>query len=273
MGGSLYKANLLEGQVACITGGTSGINLGIAKAFANHGARVIVMGRSAERGAAAIAEIEAETGRKADYEQLDVRDYDSLEAAFARISAAHGAITTVVAGAAGNFSASAVNLSANAFKTVVEIDLIGTFNTFRAAYDHLHPNKASLLAITTPNATQSMPFQSHASAAKAGVNMLVKSLALEWGGRGIRVNAISPGPIAGTEGASARTMPEGMDDKIIKTTPLHRFGAVAEVANAAIFLASDLSSYTTGHILDVEGGLLLGDASRDALTVTPRQKS
>jgi NAD(P)-dependent dehydrogenase (short-subunit alcohol dehydrogenase family) len=137
---------------------------------------------------------------------------------------------------------------------------------FRACWPHLQRPGASLIAITAPQAVQPMPFQAHVCAAKAGVNALVKCLAMEWGPAGVRVNAISPGPIAGTEGVD-RLVPDAAAEATLKARiPLRDYGAKRDIADAALFLASDNARYITGTILDVDGGFILGDAAADALT-------
>jgi len=151
-------------------------------------------------------------------------------------------------------------MSANAFRTVVDIDLNGTFNVFRGCHDLLAPN-ASLIAITAGQAVNASPLQIHACAAKAGVNQLVRVLAMEWG-PDVRVNGISPGPIAGTEGM-ARLAPgaEGRGAHYERIA-MKRWGEIEEVAECAIFLSSPSAAYITGTILDCDGGSQLGDATR-----------
>ncbi len=172
-----------------------------------------------------------------------------------------GPLDIVVSGAAGNFVAPAGQMSANAFKTVVDIDLIGSFNVLRAAYPHLTRPGAALLAISAPQRNHPAMMQAHACAAKAGINMLVKCLAMEWGVEGIRVNAISPGPIAGTEGMARLTPTAAMEHALKNRLPLREYGTLRDVADAALFLASENARYITGTILDCDGGYQLGDAS------------
>lgn len=257
-------------QTVFISGGTSGINLGIATGFAARGARVMIFGRDAARADAAAALVRAETGGQVIAGTADVRDHAAIAALFERSVAALGAPDVVIAGAAGNFMSPAVGISANGFRTVVDIDLMGTYNVFRAAYDVVRKPGASLIAITAPQAVQPMPEQVHVCAAKAGVNMVVKVLAMEWGAAGIRVNAISPGPIAGTEGVE-RMAPTAADvERWRDRIAAGRFGSTKDIANAAIFLASDEAGFVTGTIFDCDGGMKLGDASGDYLT--PRQR-
>jgi NAD(P)-dependent dehydrogenase (short-subunit alcohol dehydrogenase family) len=156
-------------------------------------------------------------------------------------------------------------MSANAFKTVVDIDLIGTFNVLRAAFPHLRRPGASLISITAPQAVNPSMFQAHACAAKAGVNMLTKCLAMEWGPAGVRVNAISPGPIAETEGMARLAPTPELERSAKGRLALRDYGTKGDISAAALFLASDAARYITGTILDCDGGASLGDASGDAI--------
>lgn len=260
----------MNDQVVFISGGTSGINLGIAMGFAARGAKVLVFGRDGAKADAAAAAIRAESGGVAMAGSADVRQMDAIQALFGRAVAALGAPDVVIAGAAGNFMAPAVGISANGFKTVVDIDLLGTYNVFRAAYDVARRPGASFIAITAPQAVHPLPMQVHVCAAKAGVNMVVKVLAMEWGPAGIRVNAISPGPIAGTEGVERMAASPQAKARWTERTALRRFGTPQDIAHTAIFLASPEAGYITGTIVDCDGGMGLGDASGDHLTAPRR---
>ena len=265
-----FVGDVLKGKVALVAGASGGINLGIARHLAQHGARVAILSRDAGRIAAAGEALRAE-GLEVLARAADVRDYDAVSAVFVETVATFGPIDIVVSGAAGNFHAPAAHLSPNGFRTVVEIDLIGTFHVLRASFEHLRKPGASLISITAPGATRPGPFQVHANAAKAGVNSLTKSLALEWGPAGVRVNAISPGPIAGTEGM-ARLAPTPEREQAIKQRlALRDYGSIRDVADMALFLASDNARYVTGTIVDCDGGAVLGDASADALTAPPKR--
>lgn len=244
------------GKRAIIFGGTSGINLGIARMLAERGASVFVVSRSEEKVSAAVEKIRAAGGTAAGC-TADVRNFAQVEEA-AKRAAADGPIDVVVSGAAGNFLAPAAEMSSNAFRTVIEIDLVGTFNTARACLAYLRSPGASFIAISAPQAVKPMHGQAHACAAKAGINMLVRCLALEWGAQGIRVNAISPGPIAETEGMRRLAPTEEATADLARSLPLGRYGRIEEIARAACFLASDEGAYITGAILDVDGGTMLG---------------
>lgn len=265
----LFREGAFAGKNVFVAGGSSGINLGIAQRFAEMGANLALVSRSEERVAAAAETLRA-TGADAIGMVADVRDYDAVARAFDVMVTRWGAVDIVISGAAGNFLAPAIGLSANAFRTVIEIDLIGTFNVLRASWDHLRKPGASLISISAGQAKRPIPFQAHASAAKAGVNNLTQTLAMEWGPAGVRVNAISPGPIGDTEGMARLAPTQVAADAIKSRIPLRDYGAKRDIADAALFLASDNAAYINGVILEVDGGMLLGDASADALTVPGR---
>ncbi|HYM34742.1 MAG TPA: SDR family oxidoreductase [Steroidobacteraceae bacterium] len=267
MGHNVYRESLFAGKVAYIAGGTSGINLGIALRFAELGARVAVVGRKADKADSAANEIRALKVEALGL-SADVREYEAVERSMQETLNAFGGIDIVVSGAAGNFPAPAVSISAKGFKTVVDIDLIGTYNVFHAAFGVVRKPGASLIAISAPQALHPMPWQAHVCAAKAGINMLVKCLAMEWGPAGVRVNGISPGPIAGTEGMARLAPTEAIEKGVKSRIALRRFGRPDEVGDAAIYLCSPAAEFVTGTILDCDGGSQLGDASRDCLTKT-----
>lgn len=264
----MFEKGLLRGKVAFISGGTSGINLGIAKTFAHYGANVCVIGRDPEKGAAAVDAIKAAGGGDAMFVSADVRDYDGVEAAMRAAMEQLGKLDIVIAGAAGNFFAPAVSISPKGFKTVMDIDLLGTYHVFKAGYDFCNKPGASFIAITAGQAVNPTPFQAHVCAAKAGINALLKTLAMEWGPAGIRVNGISPGPIDGTEGVKRLAPSAEVENEIKRHIALRRFGSTNDIGNAATFLSSPLGGYVTGAIFDIEGGYQLGDAAADCLTPT-----
>lgn len=256
-----FQPGQLKGKTAFIAGGTSGINLAIAERYAEHGAKLAVLGRNPERAEAAAEQLRAHGGEVLAL-TCDVRDHDAVAARLDEVVAAFGPLDVVVSGAAGNFLAPAAAMSANAFAAVVNIDLLGTFNVYRASFEHLRKPGASLISITAGQAHIPMPMQAHACAAKAGVNMLTRCLALEWGEVGVRVNALSPGPIEGTEGVERLIPTPELRAAMVKQIPLGRYGTGADIGDVALFLASDAARYITGAILPCDGGSELGDASR-----------
>lgn len=253
---SPFRDGILEGKVAFVAGGTSGINLGIAKRFAQLGAKVAVCGRDPDKATRAAAEI----GPDALGLSADVRDYGVIREAMMEVRDRLGPIDIVVSGAAGNFLAPVLGMSANAFRTVVDIDLNGTFNVFRGCHDLLNTPGASLIAITAGQAVNAMQLQAHACAAKAGINQLVKVLALEWG-PDVRVNLISPGPIAGTEGMARLAPDPATREKHFARIAMKRWGEIDEVAECAVFLCSEAARYVTGTVIDCDGGSQVGDAT------------
>ncbi|WP_198971943.1 SDR family oxidoreductase [Xylophilus sp. ASV27] len=243
-----------QGRHVFVFGGTTGINFGIAQAFGRCGARVSVASRQRENVDAALATFAAQ-GAQAQGLCADVRDFDAVGAAFQDAARRFGPIDVLVSGAAGNFLCTANAMSANGFRTVVDIDLCGTFNVLRQAYAHLRKPGASLINITAPQATVPMRSQAHAAAAKAGIDQLTRVLALEWGADGIRVNAISPGPIDGTEGF--RRLIARTEEELVlarSAVPLGRFGTSDDIANLALFLASPHASYISGAVVPCDGG-------------------
>ena len=240
-------------RTVAVVGGTSGINQGIALGFAGLGARVAVASRRQEKVDATIELLEAQ-GVSAFGATADVRDFDAVAAFFEQAHAALGPLDVLVSGAAGNFPALVNGMSANAFKSVVDIDLNGTFNVLRAAYPYLVKPGASVINISAPQAFVPMQAQAHVCAAKAGVDMMTRCLAMEWGGDGIRVNSIVPGPIRGTEGMDRLAPSDTHRAQVNAAVPLGRMGEKQDIANCAAFLGSDLAAYISGVVLPVDGG-------------------
>ncbi|HVF23761.1 MAG TPA: SDR family oxidoreductase [Pyrinomonadaceae bacterium] len=252
MSQTIFADGVLNGHVAFVTGGGTGITGGIARAFAEAGASVALVSRKIEHLQPAAEAINA-NGGKAIPVAADVRQSDQLENAMAQTIEAFGKIDIVVNGAAGNFLCAAEELSPNGFGTVVDIDLKGTFNVCRAAFAQLKEHRGQILNISATLHYLGTPMQLHVSAAKAGVDALTRNLAVEWGRHGIRVNAIAPGPIEDTEGMQ-RLVPEPLKEKLKKLVPIGRFGRIADIEKAAVFVCSDAASFINGVVLVVDGG-------------------
>jgi peroxisomal 2,4-dienoyl-CoA reductase len=252
MSQSVFASDILQGKVAFVTGGGTGITGGIARAFAGHGAKVAITSRKEENLSAMKSTIET-AGGESFAVAADVRDYEAVEKAIAQTIEHFGKIDIVVNGAAGNFLCAADQLSSNGFGTVVDIDTKGTFNVCRAAFEELKRSQGQILNISATLHYLATPMQIHVSAAKAGVDAITRNLSAEWGRHGIRVNGIAPGPIEDTEGMK-RLLPDALKERITKKIPLGRFGRIRDIENAALFLTSDAASYVNGVTLAVDGG-------------------
>lgn len=252
MSDTVFVNDFLKDHVAFVTGGGTGITGGIARALAEAGAAVALVSRKLEHLEAAAKAINGNGGRAIPV-VADVRSPDEVEQAIAATIEQFGKVDIVVNGAAGNFLCSAEQLSPNGFGTVVDIDLKGTFNVCRAAFAQLKEHRGQILNISATLHYLGTPMQLHVSAAKAGVDALTRNLAVEWGRHGIRVNGIAPGPIEDTEGMR-RLVPEQIKEGLRKNVPLGRFGRIADIEKAALFLCSDAASFINGTILVVDGG-------------------
>jgi peroxisomal 2,4-dienoyl-CoA reductase len=253
-----FPADLLQGRAALVTGGGTGICRGIALAFAAHGCDVAVVSRRMEHLEPAVAELQS-TGRRAIAAAADVRDPAAVDRAVTATIAALGRLDILVNGAAGNFICRAEELSPNGFGAVVDIDLKGTFHVSRAALPHLRARGGVILNISATLPYLGTMGQSHAAAAKAGIDSLTRTLACEWGPYRIRVNGIAPGPVEGTEGVRRLTT-EQSRQAAIQGCPLGRMATIEDIAAAALFLCSDAASFVNGVTLVVDGGLWLRSA-------------
>ena len=255
--------DLFKGKTVFVTGGGSGINLGVGKAFAALGANIGICGRTREKLDDAARQL-GDQGAKVLAEVADVRDYPALQGVLEKCRGTLGPIDVLVCGAAGNFPIPAEKLTPNGFKSVIDIDLLGSFNACRATFDQLTQTRGSITFISAGMSYLPYPYQLHVGAAKAGIDNMMRNLALEWGKYGIRCNSIVPGPISGTEGMR-RLGGDAAAWAGSKSIPLGRFGTVEDIAQAAAFLASPLASFVTGTVLVVDGGQnLAGSASFSA---------
>jgi len=264
---SVFQPQLFAGKSVFITGGTSGINLRIAERFSEAGAGVAILGRKEDKAQAA-AELVRAKGGKCVAVTADVRDYGALESAMKTAHSELGDFDVILAGAAGNFPSPALGISSNGFKAVIDIDLLGTFHAARAGYQFLRKPGACVLAISATQSFLPTAMQAHVCAAKAGIDMLIKTLALEWGGAGVRVNAIAPGPVDETEGMERLTPTPEMKKKLAKSIPLGRYATKDEIANLAMFLASPAGQYITGAIMVIDGGQSLAGSGAFMMAVT-----
>lgn len=260
----MFSPTILAGRSILVTGGGSGLGLAMATAFAAHGAQVTIAGRRRERLEAAVKEIAAAAreGGEADLSAGDVRDPAEVEKLVAHAVGRFGKIDALVNNAAGNFLAFSEELTPNGFDAVVRTVLYGSVNCTLAVGRHLLERKApgAIVSIATTYAWTGTAYALPSACAKAGVLAMTRSLAVEWGHAGIRLNAIAPGPIP-TEGAFSRLMasPEAQKNALGRI-PLGRFGTPEEIANLALFLLSDLCPYQTGDCVTMDGGEWLAGA-------------
>ena len=266
---AIFADGILKGHVAFVTGGGTGITAGVARALSEAGAHVALVSRSLEHLEPAAKAINNASVRSPGVSEgkvaedsiigdafsfaADVRNPSEVQNAVAATVERFGKIDIVVNGAAGNFLCKAEELSPNGFGTVVDIDLKGTFNVCRAAFEELKKHRGQVLNISATLHYLGTPMQLHVSAAKAGIDALTRNLAVEWGHHSIRVNAIAPGPIEDTEGMK-RLVPEPIKEKLRQRVPLGRFGLIKDIEAAAVFLCSDAASYINGAVLVVDGG-------------------
>jgi peroxisomal 2,4-dienoyl-CoA reductase len=254
---SPFLSDCLSGKVALVTGGGSGIGFEITKQLMMHGAKgVVICGRRQQFLERSSAILERETSKPCKWKVCDVRDPKACKEAVEYALSEFGRLDIVVNGAAGNFLAEAKSLSPKGFATVMGIDAQGTFNICNASYPALSQQEDAI--IINISATLQCPathWQAHASAAKAAVDSLTRSLALEWGCDGIRVVGIAPGPIADTPGTT-KLAPGLSSDEVnsilAEGIPLGRMGEAIEIGHAAVFLST--ARYITGDVLIVDGG-------------------
>ncbi|CAK6964171.1 peroxisomal 2%2C4-dienoyl-CoA reductase isoform X1 [Scomber japonicus] [Scomber scombrus] len=258
----IYSPDLLKDQVALITGGGSGIGLRIAEIFMRHGCDTVIASRNLDKLKEVAKKLSAVSGRRCLPLCLDVRQPESIAAAVDETLKEFGRIDILVNNAAGNFLCPASALSFNAFKTVMEIDTMGTFNTSKVVYDKwFKDHGGNIVNISATLGYKGQALQVHAGSAKAANDAMTKHLAVEWGPSGVRVNTVAPGPISGTEGYRRLGGPRGEAAGAFQSIPLQRAGNKTEMAHCTLFLASRVSSYVTGAILVADGGAWLTSAN------------
>jgi NAD(P)-dependent dehydrogenase (short-subunit alcohol dehydrogenase family) len=255
----MFRTDLLKNKRILITGGGTGLGKGMAERFLELGAEVYICGRREE----IVNQAARELSPKGTIHALpcDVRNLDAVEAMIDSIWSA-APLDVLVNNAAGNFIARTEELSPRAFESVIGIVLMGTLHATMACGRRWLKSAVpgTVLSISATYAPVGSAYVVPSAVSKAGVEALTRSLAVEWGNRGIRMNAIAPGPIP-TQGAFSRVLPRPeLETLALDRNPLHRFGTVEELANLAAFLVSDGSGYINGEVIRMDGGEFLQGA-------------
>lgn len=253
----MFAADLLRGKRALITGGGTGLGKAMAKRYAELGAEVFICGRREEVLRDTVAELSSATGGKISSFPCDVRDLAAVDSLIERLWQA-GPLHVLVNNAAGNFLARTEDLSPRAFEAVLGIVLGGTINMTMACGRRWiaakQPGTVLNIVATYASTGSGSGYVVPSAVAKSGVLALTRSLAVEWGPKGIRMNAIAPGPVP-TEGAFSRLLPKKDLEKLaIQRVPLRRFGTPEEIANLAAYLVADGSGYINGEVVNMDGG-------------------
>lgn len=252
----MFSKKTLEGKTVLVTGGGSGLGLAMASKCAEVGAKIAICGRKEDKLQRAAEELKIKGASNVEYYKVDVRDYEAVGKMIQGIESDLGNLNVLINNAAGNFLSASEDISPNAFKTIVDIVLHGTFNSSQHFGKLLIDKKreGTILNIVTTYTETGSSFVLPSACAKAGVYAMTNSLAYEWATYGIRVNSIAPGPFP-TEGAWSRLMPDPkMEEAYKKQIPAGRYGEHEELANLAVFLISDLSPYITGECVTIDGG-------------------
>ncbi|KAL1940523.1 hypothetical protein VTO73DRAFT_7958 [Trametes versicolor] len=251
---AVFHKDLFKGKVLFCTGGGSGICKAMTEAVMRHGAHAAIVGRKLDRLTASAKELSEATGNQCLPVQADVRDPKQVQDAVAKTVEKFGRIDFVICGAAGNFLAPISKLSENGFRTVIEIDTLGTYYTIKATLPHIRATKGSYIHVSATLHYRGTPYQVHVSAAKAAVDATSTVLAVEEGPHGVRSNVIAPGPIGGTEGMDRLSARDASGKKQTWGGPLGRDGDVGDIANATVFLFSDAARFITAQVIVVDGG-------------------
>lgn len=248
-------------RTVVITGGATGIGYGIAQRLVNDGDDVVLVSRNPDKLAAAADSLAGAPGTVSTY-AVDVRDHDAVASMIDALPSVDGLVNN----AAGNFTARTVDLSYNAFRSVVEISLYGTFNASQALAKRLmrEGKPGVVLNIVASYAWTGAPLVAHSAAAKAGMIAFTKSVAREWGPAGIRVNAMAPGFVPTDNAVAGILSSDGAQERMLDLIPLGRFGDPAEIADVAAFLLGDASRYVTGAVFAADGGRSLGISMHDS---------
>ena len=255
----MFIPTLLEGQVAVVTGGGTGIGLAIAKRLGELGARIAVASRNSEHLEKGTAELR-HAGQDPLAVQLDVRNPEQVDEMVTRVTRHFGRIDVLINNAAGNFVCRAEELSPNGWNSVINIVLNGSFYCSRAVGRHMiqRGGGGSIVSILANYVWTGSPGTIHSAAAKAGVMSMTQTLAVEWAPHKIRVNAVAPGAVESPGAARQLWNTPQAVERITDMVPLKRWAQPVEIADAVTFLVAPNTGYITGEILTVDGGAWMG---------------
>ena len=251
----MFRQDTFDGKTVLITGGGTGIGKKTALEFAAHGARVGVAARREEPLAETVEAVEAEGG-EASWRQLDIRDEELIAEVVDGFWEEWGRIDVLINNAGANFISPAAGISANGWRTVIDINLNGTFLMSKMVGQKMigDGEGGRIINMSATNAENGSPMISHSGASKAGINSMTESLAVEWGPAGVTVNAICPGPVR-TEGSDKQLwQDEDLVENLRSQIPLGRFATPEDIAPLAMFIASEMGGFLNGALIPIDGG-------------------
>lgn len=256
MSSQVFRDDLLDGRVAVVTGGGTGIGAAISRELARLGATVVIASRKADGIARAAAGLSEQVGRTVHGDTVDIRDRDAVEAFVARTVATHGRVDLLVNNGGGQFFSPAEAIRPRGWDAVVETNLTGTWNMTRAVHDAWMGEHGGRIVQITMLTARGFPGMAHSVAARSGVEAMTRTLAVEWASKGIALNCIQPGIVASS---GLRNYPPGLGllEHMQSLIPMKRLGTCDEIAWWVAFLASPAGAYLTGQVLTVDGGKTL----------------
>merc|ERR1712137_16706 len=250
----VFQRDVLKGKVAFVTGGATGIGFTITEVLMRHGCNAVIVSRRMDKLRESASILSAATGRECFPIQMDVRDPKKIQAAVEEAMKKFGRIDILVNNAAGNFLSPAEGLSFNAFKTVMDIDALGTFNVTKVVFDaYMKRHGGVIVSITATLQVRGQVFQVHAGTAKAAIETMTKHLAVEWGEKGIRLMCVAPGPIGNTEGMN-RLGGRSLTREYVQSIPVGRIGTREDIANTVLYVVSPAAQLLTGTTVIADGG-------------------
>ncbi len=250
----IFKREMFQGRVALVTGGATGIGRALSRAFVEHGADVLLASRKEDNLKAVAAELGG-LGPRVLYRATDIRQPDQVDSLVAMALERFGKIDFLINNAGANFLSPAIDISPNGWRTIIDTVLNGTFYVSRAvAKSMLERGFGRIVNMASTNAHNGSPLMVHSGAAKAGVISMTETLAVEWAGGGVTVNAVAPGPV-NTPGANARLWPDPKTvERLERRIPMGRFARPDDIVGPTLFLCSDAAAFITGATLVVDGG-------------------